>query len=462
MPILLFNTLTREKEAFTPVHAGKVGIYSCGPTVYNFAHIGNLRAYVFADLLKRMFQYQGFQVNHVMNITDVGHLTSDADTGEDKLEKGAQREHKTVWEIAEFYTKAFQHDLAALHILPPTQWVKATDTIQDQIRLISTLQHKGFTYKIDDGLYFDTSKFPDYGKMACLDLEHIKAGARVEMAEGKQNATDFALWKCSPKDSKRQMEWDSPWCKGFPGWHIECSAMSMKYLGIPFDIHTGGIDHIPIHHTNEIAQNQAATGQQVVHYWMHNEFLVMGKAKMAKSAGTFLTLQALKDKGYDPLCYRYFLLTVHYRKQAMFSWDAMETAKKSLERLQEIVRELATQDPGTIPKTYAEQFKETISDDLNIPQALAILWEALRDPAVADQDKYALCLELDRVLGLGMQDWKRESITIPADVESLVEEREQARKNKDWANADRLRKAIQDKGFMIRDTPDGPQLDKNN
>ena len=310
----LFNTLSRSKEDFQTIEQNKVKMYCCGPTVYNYAHIGNLRSYFFEDILKRVLLYNGFEVYHVMNITDVGHLVSDADEGEDKMEKGASREGKSVWDIAAFYTEAFKKDIAMLNILPPSVYCKATDFIKEQIEMIQCLEKKGFTYTTGDGVYYDTSKFEGYGKMALLDIEGLEEGKRIEFSSEKKNKTDFALWKFSPKGQKRQMEWDSPWGVGFPGWHIECSAMSRKFLGDTFDIHCGGIDHVPIHHTNEIAQSEGCTGKKFVNYWLHGEFLIEDKGKMSKSAGEFLRLQTLVDRGYSSIDYRYFLLMTHYRK----------------------------------------------------------------------------------------------------------------------------------------------------
>ncbi|MCI0472541.1 MAG: cysteine--tRNA ligase, partial [Ignavibacteria bacterium] len=325
--IYFYNTLSRKKEEFIPISGSKAGIYTCGPTVYNFAHIGNLRSYFFEDILKRVLLYNGYDVKHIMNITDVGHLVSDEDEGEDKMEKGSAREGKTVWEIAEDYTEAFKKDISLLNILPPTVYCKATDFIQEQIEMIKCLEDKGYTYIIEDGVYYDTSKFPDYGKMALLDIEGLEEGIRVEINTEKRNKTDFALWKFTPKDVKRQMEWESPWGRGFPGWHIECSAMSIKFLGNHFDIHCGGVDHIPIHHTNEIAQAEACTGEKFVNYWLHGEFLIEEKGKMSKSAGEFLKLQSLIDKGYSPFDYRYFLLMTHYRKKIKFSFNNLDSAR---------------------------------------------------------------------------------------------------------------------------------------
>ena len=353
----LYNTMTRRVDEFQAIDDKEVGLYTCGLTVYNYAHIGNLRTYLFEDILKRVLAVSGFAVRHVMNITDVGHLTSDADAGEDKMEKGAAREGRTAWEIAEFFQAAFVKDLARLHILPPDLWCKATDHIPEQIDLVRTLEAKGFTYVIEgDGVYFDTSKLPDYGKLGRLDFEGMRAGARIEVVAGKRNPTDFALWKVSPKGTKRQMEWESPWGVGFPGWHIECSAMAIKYLGEHLDIHCGGVDHVPVHHTNEIAQAEVALGHEWVRWWMHGEWLVLPKKnekgeeiveKMAKS-GEFLKLDLLIEKGYAPLAYRYFCLGAHYRQQLAFSWEGLDSAAAGFERLRERVIAIRTQP---VPRT---------------------------------------------------------------------------------------------------------------
>jgi cysteinyl-tRNA synthetase len=466
--IRLYNTLTRAKEPITPLDGKTVKLYTCGPTVYHYAHIGNLRTYIFEDILTRTLRKQ-FPVLHVMNITDVGHLTSDSDEGEDKMEKGAAREGKSVWDVAKFYTDAFQKDIALLGIRSPDIWCKATDHIKEQIQQIQQLERNGFTYVIEDGVYFDTAKLDDYGKLAKLDIEGLKAGARIEMAEGKRNPTDFALWKFSPKtDAKRAMEWDSPWGVGFPGWHIECSAMSMKYLGEQFDIHCGGIDHINVHHTNEIAQAEGATGKKPwVTVWMHGEFLVMDKGKMSKSSGDFLTLQVLIDKGYDPLVYRYFCLTASYRQQLSFSFEALDTAKSGYQSLKNKVRDLHERraegndapHPDAHGKTHAlrEQFLDAINDDLNMPQALAATWAVLRDDTLTNSQKLALAEEFDTVLGLALLDLHEE---IPAEILTLAKERDQARAAKDWAASDRLRDAIKAQGFIVEDSKDGTRVRK--
>lgn len=451
MSLKLYNTLTRKKELFTPITPGKVGLYSCGPTVYHYAHIGNLMSYVFADTLKKVLEYNGLKVNHVINITDVGHLTSDGDEGEDKLEKGAKREGKSVWDIAKFYTDAFMKDISLLNIASPTTWCKATDHIQEQIDQVKIIEKKGYTYKTSDGIYFDTSKLDDYGKLARLKVEDLQAGARVDIGE-KHNKTDFALWKFSPTNEKRAMEWESPWGVGFPGWHIECSAMSSKYLGKHFDIHTGGIDHIPVHHTNEIAQSEVAFGKPWVNIWMHNEFLIMDSGKMSKSSGEFLTLQALIDKGYKPLHFRYFLYTAIYRQQLTFNFEALDSAKNSYDRLKNIIKELkqkSGEDNPELVVKYEEEFHNAINDDLNMPQAMATLWNVLRDNDLSSKDKLGLCELFDKVLSLDLL--KEEKLEVPQEVIDLAKERLKAKIAKDWNKADELRDKIKELGFLIKD-----------
>jgi len=391
-----------------------------------------------------------------MNITDVGHLTSDSDTGEDKMEKGARRENKTVWEVADFYTKAFFEDIKRLNIIKADIICKATDHIKEQIELIKKLEKKGYTYKIEDGIYFDTSKLKDYGKLAKLKKEDLLAGARVEIVKGKKHPTDFALWKFSPKDKKRQMEWSSPFNTGFPGWHIECSAMSMKHLGNTFDIHCGGIDHIQVHHTNEIAQSETATGKKFVNYWLHNEFIVLkDNIKMAKSGENFITLSELIKKGYSPEDYRYLCLTTHYRKPLMFSYEALDGAKNSVEKLKSYVLEiLNTKNKGHKDiKKYKEEFLNAINNDLGTSEALAVLWNLIKDSNIENSVKYETLLGFDKVLGLNLDKIKKEKI--PVEIIKLAEEREKARKNKNWKKADQLREKIKEKGYIVEDTEKG-------
>lgn len=455
--LALFNTLTRRKEEFISIEAGKVRMYCCGPTVYNYAHIGNLRSYFFEDILKRVLLYNGYEVIHVMNITDVGHLVSDADEGEDKMEKGAKREGKTVWEIAEFFTTAFKKDIALLNILPPSIYCKATDYIKEQIEMIKCLEEKGYTYITSDGVYYDTSKFPDYGKLARLDIEGLQEGLRVEFSDEKRNKTDFALWKFSPKDKQRQMEWDSPWGKGFPGWHIECSAMSRKFLGDTFDIHCGGVDHIPIHHTNEIAQSEGCTGKKFVNYWIHGEFLIEEQGKMSKSAGEFLRLQTLIDKGYLPLDYRYFLLMTHYRKKIKFSFDNLDSARNGYNNLKYKLAELLSEKTqGKVRKDIIEAqknlFLEAINDDLNTPEALALLWDIVKADKLYPSEKIYLANDFDRIFGLNLSEVQPlSSETIPKEIIRLAEQRKTARTNKDFKTADELRTQIQNAGFEVID-----------
>lgn len=449
--LLLYNTLTKKKEEFTPLHDKTVGLYTCGPTVYNYAHIGNLRTFIFEDILKRVLQHNGFSVNHVMNITDVGHLTSDADEGEDKLEKGARREGKTAWEIAEFYTRAFKKDLADLHIIPPTRYTKATDHIKEQIAWIEKLKKKGMTYKTSDGIYYDTSKFRDYGKLSGQNLAALKEGARVEKNPEKKNPTDFALWKFSPADAQRDMEWESPWGKGFPGWHLECSVMAQKYLGETLDIHCGGVDLIPTHHTNEIAQAEAVTGKPFSRVWMHGEFIVLkNNEKMSKSSDNFLTLKNLEEKGFDPIAYRYFTFSAHYRQKLNFSLEVLEAAQKTLERLRSHIHMWDAPDGGCAD--FEQRFFDAVNDDLNMPQALAVMWEMIKSENPSS-DKHQSIIRFDTILGLGLAGIQ--PLQIPNEVRELAKKREAARATKNFGEADDLREKMSKKGFAVDDTPEG-------
>lgn len=454
MSLRLYDTYTRSLREFQPLREDYVGLYTCGPTVYNYAHIGNLRTYIFEDILRRTLEFNGYSVKHVMNITDVGHLVSDADTGEDKMEKGSRRTGKSAWEIAEFYSQAFREDLKRLNILEPHIWCRATEHIAEQIALIQCIEAKGYTYRLSDGIYFDTSKLPDYGYLARLDVEGLQAGARIDIGE-KRHPTDFALWKFSPSGQKRQMEWDSPWGVGFPGWHIECSAMSAKYLGVFFDIHCGGEDHIPVHHTNEIAQTEACHGTRLANFWMHGYFLQVDEEKMSKSSGEFLRLQTLIDKGYDPLAYRLFCLSAHYRAKLNFTWESLDGAAISLERLRNQVYEWG--EPGDVDTNYVHQFTEQVNDDLNMPRALAVTWEVARSDLPAPTRK-ATILYFDRVLGLGLSDWQPPKEEIPESILALVQQRQQARSEKRWAEADALRQQIAAAGYEVEDTPQGPRV----
>ena len=454
MTLKLYDTYTRSLREFQPLNGPEVGLYTCGPTVYDYAHLGNLRTYVFEDILRRVLEFEGYSVRHVMNITDVGHLVSDADTGEDKMEKGSRRTGKSAWEIAELYTAAFKENLDQLNILEPHIWCKATEHIAEQIALIQCIEAAGYTYRTADGIYFDTSLLPDYGHMARLDVEGLEAGARVEMGE-KRHATDFALWKFSPPDRRRQMEWDSPWGVGFPGWHIECSAMAIEYLGPFFDIHCGGEDHISVHHPNEIAQTQACHGTHLANFWLHGYFLQLSGEKMAKSAGEFLRLQTILDRGYDPLVYRLYCLGAHYRSKMNFAWEGMDAAATALHRLRSTV--YGWGGPGLADVAYIDRFREAINDDLNAPKALALAWDVAKSelpPAV----KKGTVLEFDKVLGLDLGTWKPEPVMVPDEIKALVQAREAARAEKRWQEADRLREEIATAGFQVRDTAGGPEL----
>jgi len=463
MKLYLYNSLTRKKEEFTPINRGEVGLYTCGPTVYNYAHIGNLRTYIFEDILKRVLEYNGYAVKHVMNITDVGHLTGDRDMGEDKMEKGAAREGKSAWDIADFYTRAFKKDIAELNILEPDIWVKATDTIPEQIDLVKALEERSFTYRTTDGIYFDTSKFKDYTKLSHQNLDALQEGARVERNPEKRNPTDFALWKFSPPNSSRQMEWESPWGVGFPGWHLECSAMSMKFLGDQQDIHCGGTDHLDVHHTNEIAQSEAATGKPFFNFWMHGAFLIIqGGKKMAKSEGNFLTIEnAFLNNDINPLAYRFAAFLTHYRKPMEYSDEGIEAARNGLLHLQNQVRQVgaAGVDSGhSINMDFKNKFFEAINDDLNMPRAMALIQEMLKSN-VRDTEKRATILDFDRVLGLRLAQLDKEH-ALPEAVQKLVDARLKAREDKDFATSDQLRAEIEMLGYQVQDAKDGMKVVK--
>jgi len=455
----LYDNFTRTLRPFEPLNpGGEVGLYTCGPTVYDYQHIGNYRTFLFEDVLKRVLEWNGYRVRHVMNITDVGHLTSDADTGEDKMEKGARRTGKTAWEIAQLYTDAFRADMKLLNIEDPTVLCRATDHIGEQIDFIADIEKNGFAYRTSDGIYFDTSKQPDYGHLARLDVKGQEAGKRVDLGE-KRSPTDFALWKFSPPGETRQMEWDSPWGKGFPGWHIECSAMAQKYLGDYFDIHCGGEDHIPVHHTNEIAQTEARVGTRLANFWLHGYFLLSNDAKMAKSAGEFLRIAFLVERGYDPLAYRYLCLTAHYRGQLNFTWDALDSAAVALDRMRNGVHSLREAGDAPPDPALVLRFTSDVNDDLNVPRALAVAWEALRGdlpPAV----RRATLLQFDRVFGLGLAVWVPRQETVPDAVTVLAEARVAARRAKNWAEADRLRAELHAAGWEMEDRSDGFALKK--
>jgi len=468
LPIKLFNTATRAKQAFKPLKPGHVGIYACGPTVYDYAHLGHFRAYTFVDTLKRVLAANGLKLKTVMNITDVGHLTSDADTGEDKMEKAAAEKRMTAWDLAAFYTADFFDAMDKLNIARPDIICKATEHIPQMIALIQKLEKKGYTYKTSDGIYYDTSKFKDYAKFARLNLKQLQEGARVEPNPEKRNPSDFALWKFSPAGQKRQMEWDSPWGTGFPGWHIECSAMDMNYLGDRFDIHTGGIDHIPIHHTNEIAQSDAATGHKVVQVWMHNEFVMVEGSKMSKSRKNFFTMADIEARGVDPLALRYLFLTAHYRSKMNFTWESLADAGRALETLRtrtlEFKADKKKPQRGDEKKaaTYEREFMLAADNDLNTPIALAVMWAAVRDPELAGSAKYGLLMRFDDVLGLRLKDVKpARKEKLSDEIENLVKMREDFRKQGKYSEADEVRKRLDSEfGIIIEDTAKGTKWKK--
>ncbi|MEM5878321.1 MAG: cysteine--tRNA ligase [Candidatus Aenigmatarchaeota archaeon] len=489
----VYNTLTKSKEILKPLKDKLIRMYSCGPTVYDYAHLGHFRAYVFVDVLKRVIKYNKYKLKHVMNITDVGHLTSDADTGEDKMEKGAKREGKTVWEIAEFYTKDFFDAMEKLNVEKADVICKATDHIEEMAEMVQKIIDNGYAYVISDGIYFDTSKLKDYGKLAGFNPEELKAGARVEFNEEKKNPTDFALWKFTAKDQKRQMEWKNEFyfkpddldlskivlyerenpnikfektktkfkltVKGFPGWHIECSAMSIKYLGKIFDIHTGGIDHIPVHHTNEIAQSEAALKKESVKIWMHNEFVLVDNQKMSKSLQNFYTIHDILSKGFDPLSLRYLFLTAHYRSKLNFTWESLKAAENAYKSLKEKIAlfDLNNKVRKQMINEYKKRFVEYINDDLNTPYAISLLWSAIKDDKLNDKEKYEIAIEFDKVFGLKLKDVRKQ---IPNDIIELAEKRLKARKQNKWKEADELREKINQMGYIIQDTDDGYKIFK--
>lgn len=457
----LYNTLTRKKEEFVPLKKGTVKMYSCGPTVYNYAHIGNMRAYIFMDTLRKVLKYNGYKVKHVMNITDVGHLVSDADEGEDKMAKTARIENRSVYEIAKEYTDAFMKDIKALNIDTPEHIAKATEHIREMEIYVNDIVKNGYAYETSKGVYFDTSKLPNYGKMLSNNnIDDLKAGARVEVDTEKRNPQDFALWIKAPKE--HIMKWNSKWGLCYPGWHIECSAMSRKYLGDKFDIHTGGVDHIPIHHENEIAQSIGATGHNLANYWMHVEFLLINGGKMSKSLGNVYTLNDLKAKGIDALSYRYFTYSSHYRNKLNFTWDAIKSAKNSLNKLRDMIalhKDVNKKIDKNIISKYEEQFLDAINDDMNMPVAISIVWEIAKEKEKSN-DFYELIKKFDSVLSLDLDKNDKEDINIPEDIKLILNERKDARKNKNFAKSDELRDKLKELGYIVKDTKDGQIIEK--
>ena len=459
MKLYLYNTMTRSTDEFVPIHPGRVGMYTCGPTVYNYAHIGNLRTYIFEDTLKRALIHAGYKVNHVMNITDVGHLTGDGDDGEDKLEKSSRETGRSVWDIAKFYTDAFFKDEEALNIIRPDVVCNATDHVKQMIELIKRLEAGGHTYIAGGNVYFSIDTFPKYGALARLKLGDLMSGARIEVDSNKRNPKDFVLWFTNSKFGNQAMMWDSPWGRGYPGWHIECSAMSMHYLGEQFDIHCGGIDAIPVHHTNEIAQSEAATGKTWVNWWMHGEFLLTEKGKMSKSSGEFLTLPYLQKLGFDALDYRYFVLGAHYRTQLQFSMEGLKGAANARTGLMERIKELGTEASKAVTgkaQAYLDEFDSHIGNDLATPRAMSVLWNMLKDEELSNADKLFCVKYMDQVLGLKLDAVKASDSEFPEELMKLIEMRTQAKKEKNWAMADEIRAKIEEMGYSVKDTPQGP------
>lgn len=469
MQIRLYNTMTRKVEDFEPITPNHMGFYSCGPTVYWDPHLGNMRALLNNDILKRMFLANGYDVTHVMNFTDVGHLTSDEDTGDDKMEKGAARENLSVWEIAEKYIKNCLVDMDLLNLIRPTYTPRATDHIKEQIELIQKLEKLGYTYEIEgDGIYYDTSKFAEYGSLGGQNLSELKAGARIEN-NAKRNITDFALWKFSPKDAKRQMEWDSPWGVGFPGWHLECSAMSMKYLGEHFDIHTGGQEHIKVHHTNEIAQSEPIVGKPWVHYWVHWAWLLLKDGKMSKSSGSFWTVRGLIDKGYDPMAYRYLVLLGHYRQPVEFSLESLDAAANGYKNLVRKIADLIPQKSGNVDQNaydiWHDKLLAPVSNNLKTAESLVVFQDMLKDKELNTDTKLALVSFADDLLGLQFMNRAQklhdlESEVAPIEIQEMAQKRLESKKSRDFATADTLRNQIDAAGWTVMDTPDGFKLVK--
>lgn len=453
----IYNTYSREKEEFK-IDGDTVRIYTCGPTVYNYAHIGNLRAYIFMDTLRKVLKYNGYKLSHVMNITDVGHMTSDADEGEDKMLKASREKQMKPEDIAKMYTEVFLKDIEKLNIEKPEYITKATDHIKEMEEYVKDIVSNGYGYETSKGVYFDTNKLDTYGELSRANLKDQKAGARIEVDDEKKNPLDFALWIKAPNE--HIMKWNSKWGLCYPGWHIECSAMSRKYLGEQFDIHTGGVDHIPIHHENEIAQSRGATGKNPAKYWMHSEFLLIDGGKMSKSLGNVYTIDNLEEKGFEPLSYRYLAYTSHYRNKLNFTWDAIESANNSLINMRKLYQEhLNSEETANNIEQYRERFKEAINDDLNIPMAMAVVWEVLRSNKSKDYAK--LLLEFEDIISLDIDKVAQEkSIDLPLDILEVVEERRLARENKDFKLSDTLRDKLFDMGYKVLDTKEGQKIEK--
>jgi cysteinyl-tRNA synthetase len=467
-PLSFFNTASNTSEIFTPLKPGAASIYTCGPTVYDHVHIGNLRSFVFADLIKRVLMYNGYTVKHTLNFTDFGHLSSDGDDGEDKMMRALKREGKPITlaamhDLAQVFIASFKHDADLLRILPPTTYAPASAYVREQIQLIQTLYEKGYAYETSDGVYFDITKFPRYGVLGNIDVASLKEGARVEVNPEKRHPADFALWK------KGLLGWDSAWGKGFPGWHIECTAMCFSTLGKQIDIHTGGEDLKYTHHNGEIAQAEAVTGKQYVRYWLHSAHLKINDTKISKSLGNGIRLQSLIDQGFSPLVYRYWLMTSHYRAPANFTFEALESSKQALFRLKRYMYTTPTSEPGSVLETYRSRFNAAINDDLDTPRAIALMWELMKDDQVSDTDKIATLRNFDAVLAIGLtdapSDVRRELGIVkdddtPAEIRALLEARKAAREARNWAEADRIREALNVHGYIVEDTKDGQRITK--
>ena len=466
--VKLFNTLMRKVEPFSPINTEQVGVYCCGPTVYNFQHIGNLRCYVFEDILIRALRYAGYRVKHVMNVTDVGHLVGDADQGEDKMVVAARREGKRSYEIAEYYTKIFFDHCQQLNIVRPDVVCRATEHVAQMIELAKKMEERGYAYFSGGNLYFDVTKFPQYGDLAKLDMKNLQAGARIDVDTNKRSPFDFVLWFTKSKFEDQELQWDSPWGRGYPGWHIECSAMSAHYLGVQFDIHCGGQDHIAVHHSNEIAQSYGANGVMPAKFWCHSGWLVCGKdnQKMAKSTGGFLVLDTIRERGFDPLAYRYFCLQAVYRRELSWSWEGFEGAARAFQKLKNQVIALKMKTSTAVDdftgqevaKAYLAEYDENILNDLNIPVGLAVLYKVLGDDRLDADVKLGLAYHFDQVLGLGMTQWQEEKADVPQAVLELLARRETARKEKNWAEADRMRDEILAQGYVLEDSKEGARV----
>ena len=460
MKVNLYNTLTRKKEEFKPLEGNTVRLYSCGPTVYSYAHIGNLRAYLFMDNLRKVLKYNGYDLKHAMNITDVGHLVSDADEGEDKMMKAAKRENKNPYEIAEFYTNKFLEDIAKINIGKPEVICKATEHIKEMEEYVLKIIENGYAYETEDTIYFNTSKLDKYGLLSNIVADDLKAGARVEFDSKKKNPTDFALWIKAPEE--HIMKWDTFFGKCYPGWHIECSAMGRKYLGEEFDIHTGGVDHIPIHHENEIAQSKGCTGKIPAKFWMHCEFLQVNGGKMSKSLNNLFTIDDIVNKGYSPLAYRMFNFTSHYRNKINFTWEGIDAAQKALNRLKEGYlkhSEGTEQVEDSLIEEYETKFHEAINDDLNMPVAMSVVWEVIKN-SIKSKKMADLLLKFDTVLGLDIDKKEEQNQELPEDIQELVNERILARQNKNWELSDKIRDELNEKGYIVKDSKEGMTLEK--